>query len=422
MRKLLLLTISVALVSNRAEAESSSETIEEIGDVIQFIIPITAAVVPTVRGDWDGLAQFGVSFGSTVGTVGLLKLAYDKRRPNEANKLSYPSGHTAASFSGASFLGSRYGPAWGIPAYTAALFVGYSRIQADQHYGDDVLAGASIAMLYNWAFVKNYDERLFFKVNREQQGYAFGWEWQHDREDVYFAATPTDFEPSWKYDVEFSFTWLDHVTFEAPSDTGTPIDATTGTFGAVDEPVPSTRGTFFWFFREQQEFALVINPFEERDVGTFNQDVDFGGVTIPAGGARVAYLNYEFRLRYRYEFFPESRWILKVGAALSLQWIDIIVLADTGEEGQADDLVILPLVGVLAGYEFSEKWRLLAEADGMYLDSDSLVDAAIWVEWQFGKQWDLKLGYRLIFRDVDTSALKTTLDQQRLFFGFGFQW
>ena len=150
--------------------------------------------------------------------------------------------------------------------------------------------------------------------------------------------------------------------------------------------------------------------------------MDFGGVTIPAGGARVAYLNYEFRLRYRYEFFPESRWILKVGAALSLQWIDIIVLADTGEEGQADDLVILQLVGVLAGYEFSEKWRLLAEADGMYLDSDSLVDAAIWVEWQFGKQWDLKLGYRLIFRDVDTSALKTTLDQQRLFFGFGFQW
>ena len=63
-----------------------------------------------------------------MGTVGIGKFLVDKRRPNEANNLSYPSGHSVASFSGAAFLQSRYGSAWGIPAYAGAFFVGYSRI------------------------------------------------------------------------------------------------------------------------------------------------------------------------------------------------------------------------------------------------------------------------------------------------------
>jgi len=417
-----LATLLLLALAPRARADST-ETVEEIGDVIQFAIPITAAVVPTVKRDWNGLFQFGLSFGSTVGTVGIGKLVFDKRRPNEANKLSYPSGHSAASFSGAAFLQSRYGAAYGIPAYAAAAFVGYSRIQADQHYGDDVLAGASIALLYNWTFTRRYPEKLTFGVSRQAQGYAFGWSYDPDADDPWFAESAPPFEPKFKYEVEFSATWTDIARIQSPTDTGDPIDLDSGGFGDVDEPVPSTRGTFTWWFGPRHELALVLNPFEERDIGTFAEAKSFRGVTFPADTTiRSAYLNYEFRLRYRYDLLPDSNWILQVGASASFQWIDVGLRADSGETASVDDFVLLPLVGVKAGYAFSEKWRVLAECEGIYLGDDTVLDTAIWVEWQFARQWDLKLGYRVVDRDVDTSKLKTSLEQQRAFLGFGYRW
>ena len=47
-----------------------------------------------------------------------------------------------------------------MPAFAAAAFVGYSRFQADQHYADDILAGASVALLSNWLWVKPMHDRI----------------------------------------------------------------------------------------------------------------------------------------------------------------------------------------------------------------------------------------------------------------------
>ena len=48
----------------------------------------------------------------------------------------------------------RYGWHYGVPAYMAATYVGWSRIDNDEHYWEDVIAGAVIAVGFNELFVE----------------------------------------------------------------------------------------------------------------------------------------------------------------------------------------------------------------------------------------------------------------------------
>ncbi|MFA9459527.1 phosphatase PAP2 family protein [Thiohalorhabdus sp. Cl-TMA] len=83
-----------------------------------------------------------------------LKYAIDEKRPDSEARNSFPSGHTAAAFSGASFIQRRYGWTLGAPAYALATFVGYSRVHAGAHYVHDTLAGAAIAVGFTYLFTE----------------------------------------------------------------------------------------------------------------------------------------------------------------------------------------------------------------------------------------------------------------------------
>jgi membrane-associated phospholipid phosphatase len=84
-------------------------------------------------------------------TTGVLKYTVDETRPN-GGAHSFPSGHASAAFTGAEFIRKEYGWGWGAPAYLAASFVAWSRVEADKHYTHDVLAGAAIGILANHDF------------------------------------------------------------------------------------------------------------------------------------------------------------------------------------------------------------------------------------------------------------------------------
>lgn len=84
-------------------------------------------------------------------TTGILKYAVDETRPN-GERYSFPSGHATAAFTGAEFIRKEYGWRWAAPAYLAAGFVAWSRVEADKHYTHDVVAGAAIGILANHDF------------------------------------------------------------------------------------------------------------------------------------------------------------------------------------------------------------------------------------------------------------------------------
>lgn len=79
-----------------------------------------------------------------------LKSSVEERRPDGSGDDSFPSGHTSISFAAAEFTRKQYGWAWGAPAYAAASFVGWSRVETKDHWAHDVAVGAAIGILSNY--------------------------------------------------------------------------------------------------------------------------------------------------------------------------------------------------------------------------------------------------------------------------------
>ena len=76
-----------------------------------------------------------------------LKNIFNRPRPNNNDRFSFPSGHTMTSFLTATSLTYAYGWKAGVVAYPIATFVGLSRWSDDAHWGSDVVAGAFVGVL-----------------------------------------------------------------------------------------------------------------------------------------------------------------------------------------------------------------------------------------------------------------------------------
>jgi membrane-associated phospholipid phosphatase len=135
----------------------ANDGIETAGDVLKFVLPATAVGLTIGYKDGKGAFQFGESAALTLGVTYGLKYAVDEKRPN-GGRHSFPSGHTSISFSAAEFMRNRYGWEYGIPAYAAAAFVAYSRVEARQHHIRDVIAGGGIGILSSYIFTKPYKD------------------------------------------------------------------------------------------------------------------------------------------------------------------------------------------------------------------------------------------------------------------------
>ncbi|MCC7125391.1 MAG: phosphatase PAP2 family protein [Acidobacteria bacterium] len=75
-----------------------------------------------------------------------IKLATRRPRPDDSNRHSFPSGHTASAFATASVLDRHLGKKVGIPAYAFASYVALARMSANKHHMSDVLMGAAMGL------------------------------------------------------------------------------------------------------------------------------------------------------------------------------------------------------------------------------------------------------------------------------------
>jgi membrane-associated phospholipid phosphatase len=98
------------------------------------------------RNSWDEGWTVAEAFLCSYLTTTVLKSSVHRLRPGHGTH-SFPSGHSAMSFTAATLMESNLGPYAGIPAYGLAAFTAFERVESGRHYPSDILAGAAIGTL-----------------------------------------------------------------------------------------------------------------------------------------------------------------------------------------------------------------------------------------------------------------------------------
>jgi membrane-associated phospholipid phosphatase len=139
-----------------AGTSASTSNIESAGTYVAVALPVVAGGIAVWKDDWTGVKQLTAVTVLTVGTAYALKHLVRECRPfahpcsHSSNDWdSFPSDTAALAFAPAGFLWGRYGWRYGLPAYAAAEFVGYSRVDAKKHHWWDVMTSAAISFGYN---------------------------------------------------------------------------------------------------------------------------------------------------------------------------------------------------------------------------------------------------------------------------------
>ncbi len=152
---------AAAIAACAATSPAEASGIESAGTAVAIAMPVLAAGIAYGHDqDWTGVAQLGVVTLGTVGTAYGLKHVIREERPDHSDFQSMPSDTAALAFAPAAFLWDRYGWKWGLPAYAAAAFVGYTRVDADKHHWYDVAASAGIAWGFSRIFTTEYHRRF----------------------------------------------------------------------------------------------------------------------------------------------------------------------------------------------------------------------------------------------------------------------
>jgi membrane-associated phospholipid phosphatase len=155
MRLVLAAAVFILTGSQAANAASS----ESLGTDVAIALPVIAGGITLYDNDWKGTAQLTVDTVATVGIAYGLKHVIHEQRPDKSDFQSMPSDTAALAFAPANFLWDRYGWQYGLPAYAAATFVAWSRVDAQKHHWYDVTASAALAFGVSKIFTTRYQPR-----------------------------------------------------------------------------------------------------------------------------------------------------------------------------------------------------------------------------------------------------------------------
>jgi len=121
----------------------------------------------------DRVLISATAYAVEVALVNGLKYTVGETRPNGADAKSFPSGHTATVFTGAELVRKEYGWGIGSAAYVIAVATGVLRVYNNNHWCNDVLAGAGIGILSaNVAYWLYPLEKKLFTPRKNKQNAA----------------------------------------------------------------------------------------------------------------------------------------------------------------------------------------------------------------------------------------------------------
>jgi hypothetical protein len=401
---------------------ASDQDIVDAGDALQILLPASGYLGTIIAKDKEGAIMLTKSLVTQGVVVWAGKQAAGKFRPQGTSTESYPSGHTAAAFTGASFLYTRYGRVYGIPAYALAAFTGYSRVVADAHHVDDVLSGMSVGLFSNWFWVSPHESRVVAYPSIYNDKYYLNLKISEDPGKKKKA----DRKDRGKYRYSLYFGPADqrnNIVRSPNSSSGTEFNLIT--FSERNDPTTTATVQFDARLTDASNLRFSIEPFEARDIGQFSQPVNFAGDTFPANTDTFSrYRLTDIRLLYNYNLLSQNnKWDFKIGGAISAQRT-VVELSSTNDPptnvGKVDDWAFLPLINAEAAYNIGNNMALIAESNWMSTSNDEHLDASLMFNYMFDRHWDAGIGYGEYKRRTDTAELLNSVKYNIVLLNVGY--
>jgi len=146
-------TEDARVTSSLTGSRNLQETFESGGTIGGMQVQLGSALATYAIGRATGSPRvalvgadlFRAQVLSQIMTQGV-KFAAQRTRP-DGTSLSFPSGHTSATFASATVLQRHFGWKAGVPAYALATYVATSRIEENRHYLSDVAFGAVLGIV-----------------------------------------------------------------------------------------------------------------------------------------------------------------------------------------------------------------------------------------------------------------------------------
>ena len=380
--------------------------ISNAGDVIQILLPAGAfASSMWLLDDEEGAWMLAKSVTTSTLLTHTLKAGFGRLRPDGSTQNSFPSGHTQAAFSGAAYIHHRYGSEWGLPAYGAAAFVGTSRLWANRHFLDDVMAGASIATLSSLYWVQPHSSQLAVLPVSDGDSVGVQLSYNPNAKPLGKADAPTR---GYRYELFLGAAYTNHNIVSSPG--GSRFD-----YHNFDQTLePSTFGSFTLEKRHspRSRWSINVTPYESRDKETLTQTLVFDGRTYNSGDTIVsAYRAWHFSGDWHFNWTPQSAWTVETGLVLGLQSLTVeIDDIDGGKLGSISELELVPLLSTQLGYRFSPKWSASLSAKGISLDRVLHAELFAALRYQINSRWDAGLSVGRYRHQYDGVNLYNELD------------
>ena len=142
---LLALLISLAATAQKQHGDGIDDLLQHAPMAAVFVLKGCEMDNDT---SWGELALTAASaYTLTAAVAYSAKQVVGERRPDKSDNRSFPSGHTAFAFAGATVLSHEFGhlsPWVSIGGYGVATLTAVDRVARDRHYLHDVCAGAAI--------------------------------------------------------------------------------------------------------------------------------------------------------------------------------------------------------------------------------------------------------------------------------------
>ena len=114
---------------------------------------------------------------------------------------------------------------------------------------------------------------------------------------------------------------------------------------------------------------------------------------------------------------------MKVGAALAYQYLETALeTASQSVSGKVEEHLFLPLLNATVSYHITPKFSAGIRAEGMYLSSNSSLEAGAFLNYRLTERWDFTVGYNYWHRNIDTSDINNDVVYHAPYLGVAFSW